>query len=61
MSHISLPFGHKVHFCKKTIKLNKYNSNNSRLIEKLAAFRHLFLKKKKKNTPNKKLELHLLQ
>lgn len=31
----------------KTIKLNKYNSNNSRLIEKLAAFRVLSKKKKK--------------
>lgn len=34
----------------KTIKLNKYNFNNSKLIEKLAAFRVLFLKK---NTCNR--------
>lgn len=32
----------------KVIKLNKYDFNNSKLIEKLAAFRVLFLKKKKK-------------
>lgn len=32
----------------KAIKLNKYNFNNSRVIDKLAAFVVLFLRKKKK-------------
>lgn len=44
----------------KAIKLNKYNFNNSRVIDKLAAFVVFFLRKKKKGTPNKKSEVPLL-